>query len=60
MVWFSCFTILNKEAEQLVFSNAGFRSIGNRIYQTKVIRTSINRPDVLICILLLSKGKVDL
>ncbi|OCL00717.1 uncharacterized protein K441DRAFT_532766, partial [Cenococcum geophilum 1.58] len=44
----------------LVLSNAGFRSIGDRIYQTKVIRTSINRPNVLICVLPLSKGKVDL
>ena len=60
IVWFNYSTTLNKEVEQLVLSNAGFRSIGNRIYQTKVIRTSIDRPNVLIYILPLSKGKVDL
>jgi len=52
--------MLNKEAEQLVLSNAGFCSLGNRIYQTKVIRTSIDRPNILICVLPLCKVKVDL
>ncbi|OCK89575.1 uncharacterized protein K441DRAFT_583567, partial [Cenococcum geophilum 1.58] len=51
---------LYKEAEQLVLSNAGFRFIGDHIYLTKVIKTSINRPNVLIYVLPLSKGKVDL
>jgi len=60
VVWFGYSTTLNKKVEQLVLSNASFRSIGNRIYQTKVIRTSINRPNISICVLPLGKGKVDL
>ena len=60
IVWFSYSTTLNKEAEQLVLSNAGFYSLGNRMYQTKVIRTSIDCPNISICVLPLYKVKVDL
>ena len=60
MVWFGCSATFNKEAEQLVFSNTGFHSIGNHMYQTEVIRTFINCPNVSICVLPLNKGKVDL
>ena len=60
VVQFGCSATLDKEAEQLVLNNAGFRSIGDRMYQTKVIRTSVDRPNVLIYILPLSKGKVNL
>lgn len=59
VVWFGCSATLDKEAEQLVLSNAGFRSVGDRMYQTEVIRTSVDRPDVSICVLPLGKGKMD-
>ena len=59
MVWFGCSVTFNKKAKQLVFSNTGFHSIGDYIYQTEVIRTSMDHLNVLIYILPFNKGKVD-
>ena len=45
--------------ERLVLANAGFRPVGRHLYQTEVIRTSIDRPDVSICVRPLPRGKTD-
>jgi len=59
VVWFGCSATLDDEAERLVLANAGFRPVGRRLYQTEVIRTSIDRPDVAICVRPLPRGKTD-
>lgn len=59
VVWFRCSATLDNEAERLVLANAGFRPVGRHLYQTEVIRTSIDRPDVSICVRPLPRGKTD-
>ena len=59
IAWFGCSATLDDEAEQRVLDSAGFRSIGNGMYQTEVIRTSVDRPDVAICVMPLLRGKLD-
>ena len=60
IVQFGCSTTLNKEAEQLILNNAGFCTVGYYAYQTEVIRTSINRANISICISPLPRKKVNL
>jgi hypothetical protein len=59
VVWFGCSATLDEEAEQLVLSSAGFRHVGPYMYQTEVVRTSVNRPDVAICIYSIPRGKLS-
>jgi superfamily II DNA helicase RecQ len=56
VVWFACSATLNDEAERQVLTNTGFRSISYRIFQTEIIRTSINRPNISLYVLPIPKG----
>lgn len=58
IVWFGCSATLDKTSETRVLNTAGFRAVGNRMYQTEVIRTSINRPDVALCVVPIPRGKL--
>jgi len=58
VVWFGCSATLDATAEKLVLSQAGFRVQGPRMYQTEVIRTSIDRPDVAIHLQPLRRGRI--
>jgi superfamily II DNA helicase RecQ len=60
VIWFGCSATLNNEAEQLVLQNTGFRTIGPNSYQTEVIRTSINRADISICVCPIPRRKLGL
>ena len=59
VVWFSYSTTLDNEAESLILKNTNFRQVECHMFQTEVIRTSINCPDVAICIRLISRGMVN-
>lgn len=56
--WFGCSATLDDETEKMVLKKAGFRSVGNNVYQTEVIRTSVDRPDVALSVLPIPKGKL--
>ena len=60
VVWFACSATLNKKAERLVLSHTKFQVVGICLYQTEVIKTSINHPDISIYVQLISRQKVDL
>ncbi|KAF2024851.1 hypothetical protein EK21DRAFT_77792, partial [Setomelanomma holmii] len=51
VVWFGCSATLDRVSEGRVLRTAGFRPVGNRIHQTEVIRTSIDRPDVALSVI---------
>lgn len=42
-----------------MLTTAGFRRVGNRMFQTEVVRTSIDRPDVSICVIPMAKGTLS-
>jgi superfamily II DNA helicase RecQ len=54
--WFGCTATLNKEAEEFVVRKAGFRRIGNFTGALRLIRTSVDRPDISIIVQPLEKG----
>jgi len=58
IVWFGCSATLDAAGEKRVLETAGFRPIGNRMYHTEVIRTSIDRPDVALCVIPIPQGKL--
>lgn len=58
IVWFGCSATLDAAGERRVLETAGFRAVGNRMHQTEVIRTSIDRPDVALCVIPLPRGKL--
>ena len=60
IIWFACFATLNKKAEKLVLLETGFQAVSCYFYQTEIIRTSINCPDISISIHPLFKKKVNL
>ena len=60
IVWFACSVTLNKKAERLVLLEARFQAVGCYSYQTEIIRTSINRLDILISVHPLPRKKVNL
>lgn len=45
-IWLGASATVSKETEEFVLSHAGFRAVGERPYQTKIIRSSIDRPDI--------------
>lgn len=59
ILWFGCSATLSTEAEQYILQNAGFRPVGNNPWQTEVIRTSINRDDLFICVRPIPRGKLS-
>jgi superfamily II DNA helicase RecQ len=58
IVWFGCSATLDDMAERKVLETAGFRTVGNRMYHTEVIRTSIDRPDIALCVAPILRGKL--
>jgi hypothetical protein len=50
---------MDAKDEAHVLDTAGFRSVGPGKYQTEVIRTSIDRPDISISVLPLLRGKLN-
>jgi len=58
VIWFGCTATLDAETERIILSNTGFRSVGRNLYQTEVIRTSIDRPDISICLRPLMTGQL--
>ena len=60
IVQFAYSVTLNKKTERLVLLSAGFQAVSHHLYQTKVIKMSINHPDVSICVQLTVRKKVDL
>lgn len=59
VVWFGCSRTLDQEAEEVVLQQAGFRPLGCHVYQTEVIRTSINRANISVCFLPIPRGKLS-
>ncbi|KAK0123604.1 hypothetical protein ONS96_010579 [Cadophora gregata f. sp. sojae] len=57
MVWFGCSATVTDETQEVILSTAGFRGLGDGPYQTAIVRTSINRPDVFINVQPIPKGK---
>lgn len=58
IVWFGCSATLDEKTETTVLNNAGFRQVGDNLYETEVIRTSINRPDVSISVVPIPRGQL--
>ena len=50
VVWFGCTATLDKDTEEAILHHAGFRQLGNNPYETEILRTSINRTDLSLCI----------
>lgn len=50
VLWFGCSATLSQEGEQHVLQKAGFRGLGPNQWQTEVIRISVDRPDMFICV----------
>jgi len=47
-VWFGCITTLSAKAEAVILGSSRFHLISNSTYEIEVIRTSIDRSDILI------------
>jgi superfamily II DNA helicase RecQ len=58
IVWFGCSATLDTASEARVLNTAGFRRVGNRMYHTEIIRTSVDRPDVTLCVIPIPRGKL--
>jgi Helicase conserved C-terminal domain/DEAD/DEAH box helicase len=50
VVWFGCTATLDQATEDAILRNGGFRPLGDRPYETEVLRTSINRTDLSLCV----------
>jgi hypothetical protein len=50
VVWFGCTATLDKETEGAILHSSGFRQLGNNPYETEILRTSINRTDLSLCV----------
>jgi superfamily II DNA/RNA helicase len=59
VVWFGCSATLDRVGERRVLETAGFRTVGNRAYQTEIIRTSVDRPDIAIAVVPIPRGKLS-
>jgi superfamily II DNA helicase RecQ len=58
-VFFGCSATLDLETENAVKSFGGFREEGSNAGQLEIIRTSVDRPDISICVLPILKGKMN-
>lgn len=56
--WFGCTATLDSAGEECVLSTAGFRQLGSLEHQTMVLRTSVDRPDVSLCVVPLPRSKL--
>ena len=57
-VFFGCTATLNVETEEVVKKNAGFRPEGDGPDRLAIIRISVDRPDISICIGEIPRGKL--
>lgn len=57
-MWFGCSATVDEETELKVLKSTGFRPIRHAMYETEVIRTSINQPDVSVFVIPIPKGKI--
>jgi superfamily II DNA helicase RecQ len=55
-VTFACSATIDAKTEEKVLQHSGLRQVGLRRHQTAVIRTSVDRPDISICVHPLPKG----
>jgi superfamily II DNA helicase RecQ len=58
-VFFRCSATLDLETENAVKKFGGFREEGSDAGQLEIIRTSVNRPDISICVFPILKGKMN-
>jgi superfamily II DNA helicase RecQ len=58
-VFFGCSATLDLETENTVKRFGGFREEGSNAGQLEIIRTSVDRPDISICVLPILKGKMN-
>lgn len=56
VLWFACSATLDEETQTAILEHSGFRQYGPKPYQAAVVRTSINRMDMSICIRPIPKG----
>ncbi|TEY25590.1 hypothetical protein BOTCAL_1275g00010 [Botryotinia calthae] len=50
VMWFGCTATLDAESQKVVLDDGGFRRLGSRPYQTHIIRTSVDRPNISLAI----------
>jgi superfamily II DNA helicase RecQ len=58
-VFFGCSATLDLETENAVKRFGGFREEGSNAGQLEIIRTSVDRADISICVLPILKGKMN-
>lgn len=56
-VFFACSATIDRESEQFILEKGGFTAEGNNPGDLEIIRTSIDRPDISICICSIPAGK---
>jgi hypothetical protein len=56
-IFFACSATIDRESEQFILEKCGFRAEGNNPGDLEIIRTSIDRPDISICICPIPAGK---
>jgi len=59
LFFFGCSATLDLETENTVKRFGGFREGGSNAGQLEIIRTSVDRPDISICVLPILKGKMN-
>jgi len=59
IVWFGCSATLDSIATKTVLSSGGFRPVGDGVYETEVIRTSIDRPDIAVMVAPIPRQKLS-
>jgi hypothetical protein len=55
VVWFACTATASAETQHVIQTKAGFRSIGDGPYQSQLIRTSTDRPNVSLVVLAIKR-----
>jgi superfamily II DNA or RNA helicase len=51
VVWFACTATASQETQRAILKHSGFHAEGSGQYQTEIIRTSIDRPNIQLCVL---------
>lgn len=60
ILWFGCSATLSEKDEKVVLETGGFRGLGTQPWETGVIRTFIDRPDVFISVHSVPRGKLNI
>jgi hypothetical protein len=55
VVWFACTATASEETRAVVLGSVGFRPVGLGEYRTTVIQTSVNRPEIALVVLPISR-----